>query len=747
MDQKPSSTFRVFGWVIAVLVFLGSYFKINHWPGANILLLLSPFFLLFFYLPLWLGAAWKEKSERFFVAVQFGFLYLFVIWQLLKFQHWPGGALLGNLLFWGAIFILTPVSFFKLYRFGKRSVFQFNNLVILFFLITTMQANLMRVSDTSVGAGSIKLSCNKAETSFSKIKAKSKYLYSAFDQVEGKEQNSGYQKSQSLKRYTESVGKYLHECKTRLIKALEDYRHDVDFDTLSIAAVNNRVDTKIPTFLFVGADYRKPISGKYSGAALKMVIDSYKDSVMKYVGAEKKTILESGINLNTDDAPDESGENQTWVTANFYGVPAITVLITLTNLEYEIKNTETLILTELLNNTAAGSGGSFAARVADLGYELETEKKNFEIVKLQKDKDSSQLRINSKNAEIADRDSTIVIFILISLAFVVMVFFIIRSNILRRQINKQLLGQKEEIEKQKSFIEEKNHEIIDSITYAKRLQQAILPTVAAINEQFPESFVYYQPKDIVAGDFYWMHRSDQSASRKTAQGLEERQHETHSKPDTDITSHFVYLAAADCTGHGVPGAMVSVVCSNALNRAVNEFNLTDTGSILDKTRELVIDTFEKSDSDVKDGMDISLLRIETSTRADNEKLIHVEWSGANNSLWYIAPSEDPTIPAELTELKADKQPIGKYSDPRPFTTHRIPMKEGRSASFYLFSDGYADQFSPDDKKVMRRKFKDIVLSNQHLSMHQQHEQLAAFHTTWKGPMEQTDDVLVIGIRI
>ncbi len=264
-----------------------------------------------------------------------------------------------------------------------------------------------------------------------------------------------------------------------------------------------------------------------------------------------------------------------------------------------------------------------------------------------------------------------------------------------------------EVVKQKNLIEEKQKEIIDSITYAKRLQQAILPTVETVREHLPHSFIYYQPKDIIAGDFYWMH----------------------------TTKEAVYIAAADCTGHGVPGAMVSVVCSNALNRAVNEFNLTNTGLILDKTRELVIETFEKSDSEVKDGMDISLLRIERQTSNNN---IDIQWSGANNSLWYILNNE-------LTEVKADKQPIGKYSDEAPFTTNNFQFTS--PTSLYLFSDGYADRFSSNEKKLMKKKFKDIVMSIQNLSMNEQKDYLEKFHKDWKGLMEQTDDVLIIGIRL
>ncbi|MGZ3865370.1 MAG: SpoIIE family protein phosphatase [Bacteroidia bacterium] len=301
----------------------------------------------------------------------------------------------------------------------------------------------------------------------------------------------------------------------------------------------------------------------------------------------------------------------------------------------------------------------------------------------------------------------------------VFLIFVFVSLARSRKANKVIAQQKEEVERQKNIaeqqrsvaeeqkhlIEEKQKEIVDSISYAKHLQQAILPPKEFISKHVPSNFILYKPKDIVAGDFYWAEQ---------------------------VGNNF-FIAAADCTGHGVPGAMVSVVCSNALNRAVKEFRLNETGKILDKTRELVIDTFEKSGEEVKDGMDISMLRI--SKEKDQTR---VQWSGANNALWYIQNNE-------LTEVKADKQPIGKYHETKDFTTHEFTFTA--PVTFYLYSDGYADQFSADDKKLMRKKFKDIVVSIQHLTMPEQMKYLDNYHETWKGSMEQTDDVLVIGVMV
>ncbi len=264
--------------------------------------------------------------------------------------------------------------------------------------------------------------------------------------------------------------------------------------------------------------------------------------------------------------------------------------------------------------------------------------------------------------------------------------------------------QKVIIEHKSKVIEKKQQEMIDSITYAKRLQEAILPPISLIKTHLPNSFVLYKPKDIVAGDFYWM----------------------------EVIDNIIFIAAADCTGHGVPGAMVSVVCSNALNRTINEFGIRDTGKILDKVTTLVLETFEKSSSDVKDGMDISLLAINKITK-------QIQWSGANNPLWYFKNNE-------IIKIKADKQPIGKYDFRKPFTTNNIEYAE--NSMYYLFTDGFTDQFGGQEgKKYMYKRFVEKLLSINSLSLNSQKEKLEMEFIDWKGDLEQVDDITVIGIKI
>lgn len=262
----------------------------------------------------------------------------------------------------------------------------------------------------------------------------------------------------------------------------------------------------------------------------------------------------------------------------------------------------------------------------------------------------------------------------------------------------------------KDMIEDKNKEILDSIFYARHIQRSILPPEHRIHDFFQEAFIIFKPKDIVAGDFYFIERLDNKA---------------------------IVVAACDCTGHGVPGAMVSVVCANALSRSVKEFSLSDPAEILDKTRELVIESFSRSNEEVRDGMDVSLAVFYPEKN-------YLEWSGANNPVWIIRGQE-------LIEWKGDKQPIGKHTALKPFTRHHAFLEKGDCV--YLFSDGFADQFGGDPKsrsggkKFKHTNFKKLLLEIHPQLLEKQKEEIIHTFESWRGEFEQVDDVCVIGIRI
>ncbi|MEZ4939150.1 MAG: SpoIIE family protein phosphatase [Crocinitomicaceae bacterium] len=331
--------------------------------------------------------------------------------------------------------------------------------------------------------------------------------------------------------------------------------------------------------------------------------------------------------------------------------------------------------------------------------------------------------------------------LLLSVFFGIFIFNRFRVSQKQKKIIEEQKKQSDELrnlaEHQKELVEEKNKEILDSINYAKRIQTAILPPDHLIKKSLPNSFVLYLPKDIVAGDFYWMETVGSSKYQVDS---------SQSQLGTDyLEPTTILIAAADCTGHGVPGAMVSVVCNNGLNRSVREFGLTDPGKILDKTREIVIQEFEKSEEEVKDGMDIAMVSIEQQQEEGSALAQHscskLKYSGAHNPLWIIRNGSN-----EIEEIKANKQPIGKYSEPEPFTTHHIELFSGDQV--YIFSDGYADQFGGDKgKKMKSSNFKRYLLEIKDQDVQEQKLLLKNQFEKWRGEFEQLDDVCVIGFRV
>jgi len=302
---------------------------------------------------------------------------------------------------------------------------------------------------------------------------------------------------------------------------------------------------------------------------------------------------------------------------------------------------------------------------------------------------------------------------LIILVIALMAILMAKAYHSKRKANELLSNQKQELE-------EKNEEINDSIRYAKHLQQAILPSCSMIKNLFPHSFVLYKPRDIVSGDFYWKHSFDR----------------------------MVYFAVADCTGHGVPGAMVSVVCANALNRVIKEYGIIEPGKVLDHVKDQVVDAFSQSEDGVSDGMDIALCCIDL-------EINKLWYSGANNPLYRISQMKNgdkKTIKSVsdtnrfLYEYPSTRQPIGKVNETKSFETHEIELEKGDC--IYLFSDGFADQFGgPNEKKYKSKPFKKFLLSISDQAMKEQKLLLDNEFKAWKGDEEQVDDICILGVKI
>ena len=292
----------------------------------------------------------------------------------------------------------------------------------------------------------------------------------------------------------------------------------------------------------------------------------------------------------------------------------------------------------------------------------------------------------------------------LSIIAIIVLAYIVRISKRRLKIIK---SKNQTIEKINNTLEIQKKEIIDSITYAKRIQNAMLPTVELMNSYLGNYFVLYQPKDIVAGDFYWIEKVE----------------------DT------LLFAVADCTGHGVPGAMMSVVCKNALSNVVKEKKHKNPALILDDANRVIKNVLHSESQNMNDGMDISLCSWNLTT---NE----LAYSGAFSSLYYMRDGV-------LRPLKGDRQPVGKFhKKTKPFTLHELSLKEGDT--LYLFTDGYVDQFGGErDKKFGFKRFKSLLVQIHSMNMSEQKTVLSEKIHSWKeeSNSEQLDDICVLGIKI
>jgi len=324
-----------------------------------------------------------------------------------------------------------------------------------------------------------------------------------------------------------------------------------------------------------------------------------------------------------------------------------------------------------------------------------------------KEKELVEAQSKYKELEIENTKNTKNAFLGLAVFIAIVSLLLLRAYFIKKNSNTKL-------HKQNELIAEQKQEITDSIQYAQRIQFAILPTKENILKAFPQSFILFKPKDIVSGDFYWFQEVDNKK----------------------------YIAACDCTGHGVPGALMSMVATDMLNDALVHTKKVD--EILAITNRSIKTALKQSNDDdsTRDGMDIALCCFDDKTNL-------LKYAGAYRPLWLIrnsAQNSNTKNGYELIEYKATKAAIGGLTeDNQMFQINEIQLQKGDT--IYLSSDGYADQFSPADKKLMTKRFKEILLSIQHLTMTEQGRYLDNFINEWRGIMEQTDDVLVIGVRV
>jgi len=303
-------------------------------------------------------------------------------------------------------------------------------------------------------------------------------------------------------------------------------------------------------------------------------------------------------------------------------------------------------------------------------------------------------------------------------AVILIIIVIVYAYIQKRKDNKkiteknaQILEANEELTVLNEAISKQNNEIVDSINYAQRIQSAMLPPETYISELLDEVFILYKPRDIVSGDFYWIKKVNQ----------------------------YIIMAAADCTGHGVPGAFMSMLGISFLNEIVQRREITQANQVLNELRYQVKQSLRQhgQPDESKDGIEMAICIIDEKNRI-------MQFSGAFNPLYLI---RDEQGKPELTEIKADRMPLGYYQGKdKPFTNHDIKLEIGDT--FYIFSDGYMDQKGgPDNKKFMSKNFKNLLLEIHEQPMYDQKKILDKTLSDWMGNNSQIDDILVVGVRV
>jgi serine phosphatase RsbU (regulator of sigma subunit) len=347
--------------------------------------------------------------------------------------------------------------------------------------------------------------------------------------------------------------------------------------------------------------------------------------------------------------------------------------------------------------------------IEELEAQYSTEKKNIEIDNLKKTRELEKLNQAEKDAkaEAEQKTKNTISFSIIGIVILTAGLFYWRY-IQKKKDNVLLQSKNREISSQKEIIEEKNKDITDSINYAKSIQQAILPDNATVKSCVGESFILFMPRDIVSGDFYWMHKNENGD---------------------------LYFAVADCTGHGVPGAFMSMMGNDMLNKIIIDHGISEPGKILSELNNEVKKALAKNSSadTMRDGMDIALCKM-------NGSRTQLTYATAMRSVYKFGKNV-------LDECKGDKNPIGGNTEFNfEFVTHVISLEKGDA--LYLSTDGFADQFGGEKgKKFLTKRLKEFIQKNASNSLETQKDILHKEFLSWKGKQEQVDDVCVLGIRI
>jgi serine phosphatase RsbU (regulator of sigma subunit) len=723
---------RILGIVALSLFVLGIISKSMHWPSSGILLGLFVLCFNFGYLPLQLIRERRQVSsllDRSYLIFRFITLFIVLLGFMFKIQHWPGA---GIMLFLGTYMIPLLIAFYFYMRIkGRRLIpFQLNDLIL---AVLAYSIHLF-ISWSSVSPqvvnGYVVL-----DEQYSKLNAglmtANQLIYSSFDSTAIASNEEILESMLELRVLSVEMQRMTDTLKAEFISHFYTDPTGKDFD-MSTASSSLLASTSESFYFFLEGG---------RGAELKADLEDYMEGIQKIQQRHQlpAMLISSGFDL--DDVSDRWGNTYTWEQHMFNRTPIASVITTLSWIDQVVLLTERGVQNQLTNQLDQAETLGMLQELANNESQLAIDLKENEILRISQQKELQRIQLEKSVSELNQRNT------LTALAFAGIIFVLIllsistRAYLLKQKANKKLalqkdeisaknselsirneeiLAQRDEIEAQRDELEaqrnlvqnhkdqiEKTHnEISSSIDYAMRLQDAMLPSPALLEKYFSGHLIFFRPKQKVSGDFYWWTRYE----------------------------NLLLIAVADCTGHGVPGAFMSLLGASLLKEIVNKEGITTPGRILDRLREEVIAALDQKGSmnEQKDGMDMSLVCIDPQNLA-------CKFAGAYNPLYLLRRGQ-------LSSYRADLMPISYYEEMGPFKTTEIQLERGDQ--LYMFSDGYADQFGGEHRKKFKYKnFRQVITEYADLSMPRQQQVLSDTIREWQGKYEQTDDMVILGIRI
>jgi serine phosphatase RsbU (regulator of sigma subunit) len=716
---------RIFGIIATSLLILGILLVKLHWPGAAVMMTGALLLFDFGYLPLQLIYQWRKsetKLQRFYSIFRFIAFFIILSSFLFKMMHWPG----SNIGLSAATFLLPGyiILYFVLRMLKQGSLpFMLNDLLITIigygiylFMTSTMVS-------PQVAMGYVGLE-NKYRRMNSGLETSNNLIYQSLNSITSIEDKNLLISIQELQK----LGAQFYH-------TTDSLKEGFYIELYGPIYAERKFRRYMPAGLAASEDPGSHyFMVKGNGKLIKNSLEQYRQGIARI--AEKHHV-QSGLirmGLRTRDFPNRWGDTISWEAQMFDRASTGLVLVNLSWMKQMVLLTEANVLDGLISQIDLSSEVKLLQELASKESERAIMLKENEIVRVKQQQELQSIQLEQSQDEVK-QGRIIAIFAFMGIAFVIILLIIsTRAYLLKQKDNKILAKQKEDIQDkndelnqqneeiaaqrdeieaqrnlvsmQKEQIQQTHNEISASIDYATRLQASIMPSQDLLKEVFSDHFILFRPRDKVSGDFYWWSQIENQ----------------------------IIIAAADCTGHGVPGAFMSMLGISLLSEVVNKEFITNPGQILDQLRREVIrslnQTGEKGEQ--KDGLDISLVNINTETWT-------CHYSGANNPIYLIRNHE-------LTEYKSDMMPISIYHRMDSFTSHEIQLEPGDK--LYLFSDGYADQFGGKNRKKFKYKaFKQLLIDHTDESMDQQNKILTDTIVRWQGDHEQIDDMVVVGLKV